>query len=134
MKKGNLTEEEKNEMNYHVVYSYDILKNINWLKSLENIPKIAGLHHEKIDGSGYPNKVKGKEIPIQSKIITILDIFEALTARDRVYKPPMPVEKAIEILKYEVEDNHLDRELFEIFVKEKIHTLYQEELDEIVKL
>ncbi len=134
IKKGNLTDYEKDEMNYHVVYSFDILQKVNWLKSLENVPTIAGLHHEKVDGSGYPNGFGDEKIPVQAKIITILDIFEALTARDRVYKPPMPVEKAISILKAEVDDTHLDKDLFEIFIKENIYELYKEELDKIVKL
>lgn len=134
VKKGNLTDKEKYEMNSHVTYSYEILKKINWLNTLKNIPIIAGCHHEKIDGSGYPWGKKGDDIPLQSKIITILDIFEALTARDRAYKPPMPVEKAIQILEFELKDNHLDKDLFEIFIKEKIYDMYKEELDKIVKL
>lgn len=76
----------------------------------------------------------GEDISLQSKILAIIDIFEALTARDRPYKPPMPVEKAIKILEFEVKDNHLDRELFEIFINEKIYELYKEELNKIVKI
>lgn len=134
VRKGNLTEEEREKINYHATYSYNILKNITWTKKLRDVPLIAGSHHEKINGSGYPNGLKGEEICIQARILAILDIFEALTARDRPYKPPMSVEKAIEILEFEVKDNHLDPDLFEIFIKERIFDLYKEELDKIIKI
>lgn len=134
IKRGNLTNKEREEINSHVSYSYNILKDIKWTKELKDVPNIASSHHEKIDGTGYPRKLKGEEISVQARILAMLDIFEALTARDRPYKPPMAVEKAIEILKKEVEDNHLDKNLFEIFLKEKIYELYKEELNKIVNL
>lgn len=134
IKKGNLTENEREEINSHVTYSFNILKDIKWIKDLKRVPIIAGSHHEKIDGTGYPNGLKGKEISIQARILGILDIFEALTARDRPYKPAMSVEKAIIILEKEVEDNHLDKSLFDIFMKEKIYEFYKEELNKIFNL
>ena len=134
VRKGNLTENEREEMNSHVKYSYEILKGINWTKGLRNVPEIAGAHHEKIDGTGYPNHISGEKISIQARILAIADIFEALTARDRPYKPPMSVEKALSILEFEVKDNHLDKELYEIFIKEKIYEMYQEELNKIIKI
>ncbi len=134
IKRGNLTDEERAEMNLHVTYSYEILKGIIWTEDLKNVPEIAGSHHEKIDGSGYPKGIKEEEISIQAKMLAILDIFEALTARDRPYKPPMPVEKAIDILKSEVELQHLDKELYDIFVKERIFELYKEELNRVVRI
>ena len=134
VRKGNLTEEERQKINDHATHSYNILKNITWTKALKNVPEIAGNHHEKIDGSGYPKGLKGEEICIQARILAIVDIFEALTARDRPYKPPMSVEKAISILEFEVKDKHLDPDLFEIFIKERIFDLYKEELDKIIKI
>ena len=134
IKRGNLTEKERNEINSHVSHSYNILKDINWTKDLINVPQIASAHHEKIDGTGYPLGLKEEEISVQARILAILDIFEALTARDRPYKPPMSVEKAIDIVLKEVEANHLDKELFDIFMKEKIFELYKEELDKIFNL
>ncbi|TDT67351.1 GAF domain-containing protein [Hypnocyclicus thermotrophus] len=134
IKRGNLTDKEREEMIEHVVYSKEILDGIKWTKQLKNVPIIAGGHHEKIDGSGYPLGLKGDEITTQAKILAILDIFEALTARDRPYKPPMSVDKAISILKKEVEANHLEKDLLDIFLKEKIYELYKEELDKIIKL
>lgn len=134
IQKGNLTKSEREKINYHVVDSFNILKDIKWTKKLKNVPDIAASHHEKIDGSGYPFGLKGEEISIQARILAILDIFEALTARDRPYKPPMSVEKAIKILEIEVNANHLDKDLFEIFMKEGIFELYKEELDKIIKI
>ena len=134
IKRGNLTEKERNEINSHVGHSYKILKDIKWTKDLKSVPHIASAHHEKLDGTGYPLGLKEDEISVQARILAILDIFEALTARDRPYKPPMSVEKAISIIQKEVEDNHLDKELFEIFMQEKIYELYKEELDKIFNL
>ena len=134
IKKGNLTENEREEINSHVVYSFNILNDIRWIKDLKKVPIIAGSHHERIDGTGYPRGLKGEEISVQARILGILDIFEALTARDRPYKPAMSVEKAITILEKEVEDNHLDKNLFDIFMKEKIYELYKEELNKIFNL
>lgn len=134
VRKGNLTEQERNEMNSHVIHSYEILKGINWTKNLREVPLIAGSHHEKMDGTGYPNRLKGEEISVQARILAIIDIFEALTARDRPYKPPMSVERALKILEFEVKDNHLDKELYNIFINEKIYEMYKEELNKIVKI
>lgn len=134
IKRGNLTDKERDEINYHVSYSYNILKDIKWTKDLKKVPIIASSHHEKIDGTGYPRGLKGEEISIQARVLAILDIFEALTARDRPYKPAISVERAIEILEKEVEVNHLDKNLFEIFMKENIFELYKEELNKIIKI
>lgn len=132
IKHGNLTEEERIQINAHVQYSFNILNDIKWIKQLKNVPMIASSHHEKMDGTGHPRGLKGDEISIQARILAILDIFEALTARDRPYKPPMSVERAISILEKEVEANHLDKNLFEVFMKEKIFELYKGELDKII--
>ena len=134
IKRGNLTASERKEIELHVVHTWNILNGIKWNKSLKDVPLIAGSHHEKMNGKGYPKGLKGDEIPIQARILAILDIFEALTARDRPYKKPMSVERAIEILGKEVENNNLDKELFEIFMNEKIFELYKEELDKIFKI
>ena len=134
IKKGNLTDNEREEINSHVSYSLNILNDIKWIKDLKKVPIIASSHHEKIDGTGYPKGLKGEEISVQARILGILDIFEALTARDRPYKPAMSVEKAITILEKEVEDNHLNKNLFDIFMREKIYKLYKEELNKIFNL
>ncbi|MFW6031495.1 MAG: HD domain-containing phosphohydrolase, partial [Myxococcota bacterium] len=101
--RGSLSTAEMDEIRAHVVHSFNFLSRIPWGKSFTDIPRIAGAHHEKLDGSGYPNRLSGEEIPLQSKIMTVADIYDALTARDRPYKKAVPVERALTILGYEVE-------------------------------
>lgn len=84
------------------------------------MPEIAFAHHEKLDGTGYPRKVKAEAIPLQARMMTISDIYDALTAQDRPYKPAVPVEKALDILHYEVKSGKIDRDLFHVFVEAKI--------------
>ncbi len=121
IKKGSLNLEERKEIESHVVYTYNFLKQIPWTDNLKYIPKIAQDHHEKLNGSGYPLGIKEKDIFIQTRMMTISDIFDALTARDRPYKKEISKEKALDILKYEVTSGNLDSTLFDIFVKLKIY-------------
>jgi len=79
------------------------------------VPLIAGAHHERLNGTGYPHRLRAEEIPVQSKMMSIADIYDALTASDRPYKKAVPVERAIDILEYSVKDGHLDAELVRIF-------------------
>jgi HD-GYP domain-containing protein (c-di-GMP phosphodiesterase class II) len=113
--RGSLSPREYDEIQSHVVHTYNFLSRIPWGKSMAQVPAIAGAHHEKMNGTGYPHGVKAEQIPVQSKIMTIADIYDALTARDRPYKRALPVEKALEILHFEVRDGHLDPNLVEIF-------------------
>ena len=101
--KGSLDSDERLQIESHVIHSFRFLNQIPWTKELKNIPDIARGHHEKLDGSGYPYHMKDEEIPFQSKIMTIADIFDALTARDRPYKRAVPVERALDIIGHEVE-------------------------------
>ncbi len=126
--RGNLTKEEWETIKSHAKLTQDFLKKIPWLQTLKKVPEIASSHHEKLDGSGYPRGLKGDEISIQARILSIVDIFEALTASDRPYKKPFTIEKALEILKEEVKDGKLDKEILNIFIEEKIYKLYEEEL------
>lgn len=121
VKRGNLTKEERSMMEYHPTYTYKILKSISWGKDLEKIPQIAASHHEKLDGSGYPKGLLENEILLSSKILAIVDIFEALTSKDRPYKKALPTDKALKILEEEVENHHLDKSLFEIFINEEVY-------------
>src|SRR5262249_12119749 len=104
IRKGSLSEKERLSIESHVTHSYNFLKQIPWTKDLRRIPNIAYAHHEKLNGAGYPRKIKGDEIPLQTKIMTIADIFDALSARDRPYKRAVPVAKALDILQMEVKD------------------------------
>ena len=119
--KGTLDSEERTKIESHVEKSFQFLREIPWTKGLKNIPKIALAHHEKLDGSGYPYHMKAEDIPTQSKIMTIADIFDALTASDRPYKPAVPVERALAIIGQEVKSQLLDPVLFKLFVDAKVY-------------
>lgn len=119
--KGSLNEEERREIESHVIHTYQFLSMIPWTQDLKGIPYIAYGHHEKLDGSGYPRKVKGEEIPIQTRMMTISDIYDALTAGDRPYKKALPPERALYILELEVKEGKLDPELFRVFVEAEIY-------------
>ncbi len=124
VRKGNLTTGEREEIQRHVHHTINILKKIPFTEELKNIPRYAAAHHELLDGSGYPGGLQGKEIPLQSQIITIADIYEALTAQDRPYKPPLPTEDALQILQEEARAGKLDKELVDLFISEGVyHTL-----------
>ncbi|MBX3129140.1 MAG: GAF domain-containing protein [Polyangiaceae bacterium] len=113
--RGSLTTEEFDEIRSHVTHTYRFLSKIPWGKSFTRVAVIAGAHHERLNGTGYPNRLRSEEIPVQSKMMTISDIFDALTASDRPYKRAVPIEKAIGILDLEVKDGHVDAELVRIF-------------------
>ncbi len=120
---GSLTEAERLEVESHVRHTYQFLKMIPWTRDFKHLTDIAYAHHEKLDGTGYPRGLSSHEIPLQSKIMTISDIFDALTAADRWYKDAVPTEKALEILGDEVGEGKLDPVLYEIFVEKKIYLL-----------
>jgi HD-GYP domain-containing protein (c-di-GMP phosphodiesterase class II) len=115
IRKGSLDDAERLEIQDHVRHTYNFLLRIPWTSELKDIPTIAYGHHEKLNGSGYPRKVGGIEIPPQTRMMTISDIFDALTASDRPYKPAMPIDRALDILAFEVKDGMLDQELFDVF-------------------
>ncbi|KAA3610686.1 MAG: GAF domain-containing protein [Calditrichaeota bacterium] len=119
--KGNLTDKEYYEMQGHVKKTLAILENIPFSKDLENVPKIAAVHHERLDGSGYPFKLKAAEINTQGRIIAICDIFDALTATDRPYKKAVSVQETLDILQREAEEGRLDIGLVNIFITHKIY-------------
>jgi hypothetical protein len=123
IKRGSLTEAERLEINSHVVHTYNFLKEIPWSRTLRDVPEIAGAHHEKLDGSGYPNKLRGESIPVPARMMAIADIYDALTASDRPYKKAMPAEKALDILSGDVKRGQLDAELFEVFVSSRVFNL-----------
>jgi HD-GYP domain-containing protein (c-di-GMP phosphodiesterase class II) len=126
--KGSLTDSERLEIESHVRHTYQFLKMIPWTRDFKHLTEIAYCHHEKLDGSGYPRGLTSHEIPLQSKIMTISDIFDALTAADRWYKEAVPTEKAINILAQEVQDGKIDPVLFELFVEKKLYLLTQPKL------
>ncbi len=119
--KGSLNPIERIQIESHVIHSYKFLAEIKWTKELRRVPVIARAHHEKLDGSGYPYHMPGDQIPFQSKMMTISDIFDALTASDRPYKPAVPIEHALSIIGKEVKSQLLDPVLFDLFVEAKIY-------------
>jgi HD-GYP domain-containing protein (c-di-GMP phosphodiesterase class II) len=118
--RGSLTNEEFNEIRSHVSHTYRFLSQIPWGKAFSGVALIAGSHHERLNGTGYPNRLQAEEIPLQSKLMTISDIFDALTASDRPYKRAVPVEKALHILSLEVKDGHVDGDLVRIFTEARV--------------
>ena len=115
--RGSLTPEEYGEIQSHVVHTYQFLKQIPWTQELRRVPEIAGSHHEKLDGSGYPAGWRAPDIPLQTRMMTISDIFDALTSRDRPYKPALPVERALDILGQERHAGALDGDLLSLFIE-----------------
>ncbi|MGO8814996.1 MAG: HD-GYP domain-containing protein [Terriglobia bacterium] len=125
IRKGSLDPTEWREMQSHVIHSFRFLSQIPWTKELKRIPEIAKAHHEKLDGSGYPYRMplNGEEIPFESKMMTIADMFDALTATDRPYKKAQPIEGALDIIGKDVKSELLDPVLFNLFVDAKIYQL-----------
>ncbi|MDE3270066.1 MAG: GAF domain-containing protein [Pseudomonadota bacterium] len=127
--KGSLTDKEFYEIQEHVKHTYNFLKKIPWGKNLSNVPLIAAKHHEKLDGSGYPHNLTTTEIPIQSRIMTIADIFDALTAADRPYKKSLSPHRALDIMSEEVNLGKLDETLFDLFVESKGYLQVMQKVD-----
>lgn len=119
--RGTLTPDERLEIETHVTHTYRFLSTIPWSRSLKNVPLIAYRHHEKLDGSGYPLQVSGEMIPVQSRIMTVCDIYDALTASDRPYKAAMGTEQALGILEDEARQGKLDQALLELFVDHRVY-------------
>jgi len=121
--RGSLDPSEREQIESHVVNSFNFLMQIPWTKEIRNIPTIARAHHEKLNGTGYPYRLKGVDIPVQARMMTICDIFDALSAADRPYKKAVPPERALAILEGAVRERELDPELFRLFLEARIFQL-----------
>jgi len=121
IRKGSLSEKERREIESHVTHTYRFLSQIPWTGEFRRVPEIAYAHHEKMDGTGYPRKLAATEIPVQSRMMTISDIFDALVAWDRPYKKSVPVERALDILRDEARGGKLDLQLLDVFVDAKVY-------------
>jgi len=119
--RGSLTPAEREQIESHVNHTVAFLQTIPWGRSLRKVPQIAGAHHELLNGAGYPVGLRGAEIPIEARMLTIADIFDALTAADRPYKAAVPVPRALGILESEVKAGKCDAELFRVFVSAEIY-------------
>ncbi len=120
IRKGSLDEAERLEIESHVTHTYRFLLQIPWTRELSQIPLIAYGHHEKLNGVGYPRKVGAREIPLQTRMMTIADIFDALTAADRPYKRAVPLQKALDIMHGEVKGGMLDADLMRAFTEGRV--------------
>jgi HD-GYP domain-containing protein (c-di-GMP phosphodiesterase class II) len=128
--KGSLDSAERLQIESHVVHTFNFLTQIPWTKELMRVPEIARAHHEKLNGSGYPYKLCSDEIPLQAKIMTVCDIFDALTASDRPYKRAVPVERALSILADCVKNKEIDPELFRMFQEARIYEITAQPAEE----
>jgi len=127
IERGNLTVGERKQIEQHIVDTWEILKRIPWPRDYRAVANIAACHHEKINGSGYPWKLKGDEVPMGGQILAIVDIFEALTAKDRPYKPAIPIDKAIAILQDEVNRGALNPKLWQLFLDRQLYNLFADQ-------
>ena len=124
IRQGTLTHEERNIINNHAVVTYKMLSQLPFPRTLRHVAEYAAAHHERMDGTGYPSGLKGDAISLQSRILALADIFEALTAKDRPYKKPINLSQALKIIGFMVKDGHLDADLFDLFAKEQLYLDY----------
>jgi HD-GYP domain-containing protein (c-di-GMP phosphodiesterase class II) len=117
VRRGSLTPYERREIEAHVSHTREFLAVLPWPPELSRVPLIAGAHHEKLDGSGYPDGRRGDEIPLPSKVMTVCDIFDALTSMDRPYKPAVSVDTAFRILNEEAAAGLIDTDIVGVFIE-----------------
>ncbi|MCR4689252.1 MAG: ATP-binding protein [Saccharofermentans sp.] len=117
--RGTLTSEQRKIIESHVELTSKLLSKMEFVGEYKNVPFWAGSHHELLNGTGYPNKLKGDEIPWETRLLTIIDIYDALTAEDRPYKPPLPIKKAFAILRSMADEGKLDKEILEDFYESR---------------
>jgi len=119
--KGTLTDEERRIIENHASMTLKMLKQLPFPRKLAMVPEYAGSHHEKLDGSGYPRHLSEKDLPLQSRIMAVADIFDALTAKDRPYKKPMNLSKVMKIMGFMKKDKHIDQDIYDLFIKSGIY-------------
>ncbi|NJC87577.1 MAG: GAF domain-containing protein [Desulfuromonas sp.] len=125
--RGTLTDEERQVINNHVLASTRMLEALPFPEHLSRVPQIAGGHHERMDGKGYPHGIPAGQLPLQARILAIADIFEALTASDRVYRKPIPLSEALTIMARMCNEGHMDKDLFELLVRSEAYRDYARE-------
>jgi HD-GYP domain-containing protein (c-di-GMP phosphodiesterase class II) len=118
--KGSLSAEERDEINSHVKHTYRFLSQIPWTAALKELPDIAYAHHERLNGKGYPRGLMGDQIPVQSKLMAVADVYDALVAADRPYKEAVTISRSLEILEAEARAGLLDGEVLKVFVEARI--------------
>lgn len=123
---GTLTQQERQIINHHIVATIKMLEALPWPKHLRNVPEYAGGHHERMDGKGYPKGLTREQMSVQARVMGIADIFEALTAKDRPYKKGKTLSESLEILGKFRQNGHIDPDLFDVFVRQKVYLRYAE--------
>ncbi|MBC2717340.1 MAG: GAF domain-containing protein [Desulfobacteraceae bacterium] len=126
IKKGTLSVEERFKINEHMIQTIIMLKKLPFPDFLVNVPDFAGAHHETMDGSGYPRKLKKEDMSVSARIMAIADIFEALTASDRPYKKAKTLSQSLRIMSFMRDDKHIDAQLFDLFLKNGVYKTYAE--------
>lgn len=127
IRSGTINKEEREKINEHIVVTIDMLKALPFPKELSKVVEYAGAHHEKIDGTGYPNNLTGDQMSVPAKIMAIADIFEALTANDRPYKEPKKLSQVLSIMQKMKNTGHIDPDLYEVFIRTKVYLDYAEQ-------
>ncbi len=125
--RGTLTAKEREIINYHIVATIKMLEALPWPKHLRHVPEYAGGHHERMDGKGYPRGLTREQMSVQARVMGIADIFEALTARDRPYKKGKTLTESLQILGKFKEGGHIDPDLFDVFIRQKVYRRYAEQ-------
>jgi hypothetical protein len=121
IRRGTLDESERREIESHVSHTYRFLQHIPWTPELQHVPDIAYSHHEKLNGRGYPRGLHAPAIPVQTRIMAIADIYDALTAADRPYKRAVSPERALDILRGEADAGELDADLLATFIEARLY-------------
>jgi HD-GYP domain-containing protein (c-di-GMP phosphodiesterase class II) len=124
---GTLNPDERQIINHHIVATIKMLEALPWPRHLTNVPEYAGGHHERMDGKGYPKGLTREQMSVQARVMGIADIFEALTAKDRPYKPGKTLSESLGILGRMRQGGHVDPDLFDVFVRDKIYLRYARE-------
>jgi HD-GYP domain-containing protein (c-di-GMP phosphodiesterase class II) len=126
IRRGTLNDADRKIINDHIVVTIQMLESLPFPKMLKRVPQIAGGHHEKMDGTGYPKGLKREDMSVTARMMGIADIFEALTAADRPYKAPKTLSDSIKIMGFMKKDQHIDAELFELFLRSGVYRQYAE--------
>jgi HD-GYP domain-containing protein (c-di-GMP phosphodiesterase class II) len=127
IRSGTLTAAERQIINHHIEVTIQMLESLPWPRHLKNVPEYAGGHHERMDGRGYPRGLKREQLSVPARIMGIADIFEALTAGDRPYKKGKTIAEALNILGKFRLNGHIDPDLFDVFVREKVWLKFAQE-------
>ncbi len=136
--KGTLTDDERHIINNHMAVTIKMLDKLPFPAHLENVPEYAGGHHERMDGKGYPKGLTREQMSLQARMMGIADIFEALSASDRPYKTGKPLTECLRILGYMKQDHHIDPDIFDVFIRQKVYMRYakaflpESQIDEVV--